>query len=61
MKTGETARDRQILEGFKKVGLGIRGLSTFTASGLWTCPEGVTTVYIDACGGGVAFIERDCH
>lgn len=45
----------------KKVGLGIRGLSTFTASGLWTCPEGVTTVYIDACGGGVAFIERDCH
>ena len=35
-----------------KLGLGIRGFSTFTASGLWTCPEGVTTVYIDACGGG---------
>ncbi|MGZ0719939.1 glycine-rich domain-containing protein [Kluyvera cryocrescens] len=35
-----------------KLGLGIRGLSTFTASGSWTCPEGVTTVYIDACGGG---------
>ncbi|HFN9836115.1 TPA: phage tail protein [Yersinia enterocolitica] len=34
------------------LGLGIRGLSTFTASGSWTCPEGVTTVYIDACGGG---------
>lgn len=36
----------------QKVGLGIRGFSTFTASGSWTCPEGVTTVYIDACGGG---------
>ena len=34
------------------LGLGIRGIATFTASGSWTCPEGVTTVYIDACGGG---------
>lgn len=41
-----------VAEALSNLGLGIRGLSTFTASGSWTCPEGVTTVYIDACGGG---------
>ncbi|EIH9537383.1 hypothetical protein AAS68_002014 [Escherichia coli] len=41
-----------VAEALSNLGLGIRGFSTFTASGSWTCPEGVTTVYIDACGGG---------
>ena len=41
-----------VAEALSNLGLGIRGIATFTASGSWTCPEGVTTVYIDACGGG---------
>lgn len=39
----------------KNLGLGgIASLrqATFTASGSWTCPAGVTQISIDACGGG---------
>ncbi|WYW02467.1 tail fiber protein [Pseudomonas phage vB_PpuM-Lauda] len=28
------------------------GVQTFTASGSWLCPAGVTTVYLSGCGGG---------
>ncbi|EOU3077101.1 phage tail protein [Yersinia enterocolitica] len=48
----KTAGPAAVAQTLLNLGLGIRGLSTFTASGSWTCPEGVTTVYIDACGGG---------
>lgn len=36
VKTGETARDRQILEGFKKVGLGELGTAAFRNVGTGT-------------------------
>lgn len=49
---GDIKSDGTVQTALENLGLGIRGLSTFTASGSWTCPEGVTTVYIDACGGG---------
>lgn len=49
---GDIKSDGTVQTALENLGLGIRGFSTFTASGSWTCPEGVTTVYIDACGGG---------
>lgn len=36
----------------KNLGLGVRGKTQFTKSGSWTCPDGVTTVYITGCAAG---------
>lgn len=64
VKTGETARDRQILEGFKKVGLGegsfgFRNLVAFKTAGVtsWTVPEELRKgrkCYVKVIGGGAS-------
>ncbi|WP_325915835.1 glycine-rich domain-containing protein [Kluyvera cryocrescens] len=59
--TALTAFAREILAQTDAAGvlskLGLGGVTslrsaTFTASGSWTCPDGVTQVLIDGCGGG---------
>ena len=59
--TALTAFAREILAQTNAAGvlskLGLGGVTslrsaTFTASGSWTCPDGVTQVLIDGCGGG---------
>lgn len=62
MKTGETARDRQILEGFKKVGLeesafGYKNMVVFSAPGVvnWVVPDELRKgrkCYVKVIGGG---------
>jgi hypothetical protein len=40
------------LAAIQNLGLTPTGKQTFTASGSWTCPAGVTTAYLSGCSGG---------
>lgn len=44
--------DGTVNTALSNLGLGMRGTAVFTSTATWTCPAGVTTVYIDACAGG---------
>ena len=53
MQKSQNGADIQDVAKFlQNLGLGVRGKTQFTTSGSWTCPDGVTTVYITGCAAG---------
>jgi len=49
---GDIKSDGTVSTALTNLSIGIRNTMTFTATTTWTCPSGVTTVYVDACAAG---------
>ncbi|MEI9695578.1 hypothetical protein V5074_20960, partial [Atlantibacter hermannii] len=49
---GDIESDGTVKTALENLGLTMRGMQTFTSSGSFTVPNGVTTLYLSGCAGG---------